>query len=28
MPSEFVLLTDERMIITNKNQVQILEFIP
>jgi len=28
MPSEFVLLTDERMIITNKNQVKILEFIP
>ena len=27
-PSEFVLLTDERIIIINKNQVQIFEFIP
>ena len=28
IPSEFVLLTDERMILTNKNQVQIFEFVP
>lgn len=28
IPSEFVLLTDERMILTNRNQVQIFEFIP
>jgi hypothetical protein len=27
-PSEFVLLTDERIIIINKNQVEIFEFIP
>ncbi len=27
-PSEFVLLTDERMILVNKNQVNIFEFIP
>jgi hypothetical protein len=27
-PSEFVLLTDERMILVNKNQVNIFDFIP
>ncbi len=27
-PSDFVLLTDERMILVNKNQVNIFEFLP